>query len=383
MNYSKLTSKEKIANFVDNIKCTNIESIYPHSPRIVVFGDIHGDLEALIYALHSANLLDVTAEAGRWIGGNTTLVITGDLVDDCRPGQGETCYNKFNTSGGADEIIILDFLSNLHHDALKSGGKVLLCMGNHEFMNVSENTFGGIYVQKKTHEFYKGGRDELFRPGGKIAKKLACMMNVICKVGDWIFVHGGLNPKVFKSVQDIETTNLEMKNYLRGNMNPTQEEIFLGKITNEWYFYDRLFSEKPYEPDNGKTCAAFGQIKNIFKNPRIRMVIGHTPHPYPNSVCLSEGRSGNPVPAIYRIDTSMSRAFGAKRNPMDRIYALEIVGDDVKLIHGKKLDKRYQVPHHNQPSGGVEQEQFIETFQSGGRPKPKKKKDLTWNYGLK
>ncbi|BGP49661.1 hypothetical protein JCM10450v2_005564 [Rhodotorula kratochvilovae] len=46
--------------------------------RIVAVGDIHGDLPALTSILRRAELIDLK---GQWIGGETILVQTGDIVD--------------------------------------------------------------------------------------------------------------------------------------------------------------------------------------------------------------------------------------------------------------------------------------------------------------
>lgn len=88
----------------------------PAPPRIVAVGDIHGDYDALRAILHEAGLVD---DAGRWTGGDTVLVQTGDYTD-----RGEKVRE------------VLDFLMALETKARAAGGRVEVLLGNHEAMNL-------------------------------------------------------------------------------------------------------------------------------------------------------------------------------------------------------------------------------------------------------
>ncbi|GAA6060685.1 hypothetical protein JCM10212_005067 [Sporobolomyces blumeae] len=83
--------------------------------RIVAVGDIHGDYPALTAILRKARLVDLK---GQWIGGDTVLVQTGDIVDR-----------------GADTIACYRFMQTLRPQAEKAGGAVVSLLGNHEIMN--------------------------------------------------------------------------------------------------------------------------------------------------------------------------------------------------------------------------------------------------------
>ncbi len=84
--------------------------------RVIAIGDLHGDYGQYISALSLAGLVD---RKGKWIGGNTHLVQTGDIPDR-----------------GPDTKKILDHLSGLKKQAKKKGGYVHMLIGNHEAMNV-------------------------------------------------------------------------------------------------------------------------------------------------------------------------------------------------------------------------------------------------------
>ena len=84
---------------------------------------------------------------------------------------------------------------------------MLSLLGNHEIMNVLGNM---KYVDEKGASDFGNyeKRKELFKPGKKWAKYLACTRNSIVKIGDWIFVHGGLLPQW---VDNMSIKNLIIK----------------------------------------------------------------------------------------------------------------------------------------------------------------------------
>jgi len=84
--------------------------------RVVAIGDLHGDYGQYIEVMKSAGLIN---NSGKWSGGETHLVQTGDITDR-----------------GADSRKIIDHLVKLSKQAKKKGGYVHLLIGNHETMNV-------------------------------------------------------------------------------------------------------------------------------------------------------------------------------------------------------------------------------------------------------
>lgn len=340
-----LTSFKKVVNnldkFVDSIPCNNdLRNRYPKARRIIAIGDVHGDFQGLIYTLHAVGIISI---AGLWIGGDAVLVQTGDIVDDCRPSaRGDGCYNAFSVDGG-DELVIIQYLADLNQQAMQVGGRVLLSMGNHEFMAIVNDRHSAQYIQPQTRDFYNGRRPEIFAPGGIMAKKLACLMNVVNIVGDWAFLHGGLNCSSAAELGDIAETNEKMKAYLRGDLDKYQSREFLNRIDNGWFFYDRRSSTNMTEPEDSLVCQDFDNFRKQIGIPKLKMVLGHTPQHFINSVCKIDGE-----PTIFRIDTSISRAFGNKENPNERLFALEIIDDRAKMITGKVPLKQFHVPHSDE-----------------------------------
>ncbi len=84
--------------------------------RIVAIGDIHGEYDGFVSILQSAGLVD---DDVNWIGGETTLVQTGDIFDR-----------------GLEVFRVLDLLMRLEQEAAAAGGQVIVLLGNHDGMNL-------------------------------------------------------------------------------------------------------------------------------------------------------------------------------------------------------------------------------------------------------
>src|SRR5690349_1911903 len=135
--------------------------------RIVAVGDLHGDLTATRAALRVAGVID---PHDRWIGGTTTLVQVGDVLDR-----------------GDDEQAIIDLLERLEGEAAAAGGAVIWLLGNHELMNAAADfryvTPGGFTDFADVPNLDTSGltaapaneraRIAAFRPGGPYAQILA------------------------------------------------------------------------------------------------------------------------------------------------------------------------------------------------------------------
>jgi hypothetical protein len=138
--------------------------------RIVVIGDIHGELAGFNELIHELALTD---ETGAWIGGDTWLISLGDTVDR-----------------GPHGIAVIRTLMRLQGEAAASGGRVEMVLGNHEVMNIT----GELEYVSEADTAASGGavtRRSLLSPDGEIGTWLM-QRPVMLTVGDTVFVHGGL-----------------------------------------------------------------------------------------------------------------------------------------------------------------------------------------------
>ena len=198
--------------------------------RIVALSDIHGAYDALISTFQEAGVID---DSLAWSGGNTHLVITGDLVDR-----------------GADSRRVMDLVMRLESEAPGSGGRVHLTLGNHEVMNligdlryVADGEYAAFIDDESAAErerwyqrfrrSYPTGADEdtvrsafnekappgyfghraAFRADGIYGKWLLGKPLLIV-IDDTAFVHGGMPPYVTE--HGFEGVNSTLKAGLRG-----------------------------------------------------------------------------------------------------------------------------------------------------------------------
>jgi len=189
--------------------------------RLVAVGDVHGDVDDLCLILRRTGLVD---DRNRWIGGNATLVQTGDLVDRGPKGR------------EAMELLI-----GIEKEAAKAGGQVVPLFGNHEVMNILGDlryvtpqgyaSFADNESEKRRKAAYQDYAAwcarhakmlatlkqttllateedwmakhpvgfleyvEAFSPNGTYGKWLRQHSTVV-KIGGTIFLHGGIHPNL-------------------------------------------------------------------------------------------------------------------------------------------------------------------------------------------
>ena len=99
--------------------------------RAIAIGDVHGGLTQFLSILRRTGLVNAGNE---WVGGCTTLIQLGDLIDR-----------------GPPDRQVLDLIMELQKEAPQQGGQVLVALGNHEVMNV----MGDLrYVSKESFAFF-------------------------------------------------------------------------------------------------------------------------------------------------------------------------------------------------------------------------------------
>ena len=272
-----------------------------NEPRIVAIGDLHGDLATTRIALQLAGAID---EHDQWIGGTMVVVQTGDQLDR-----------------GDDEFEILDLLDDLTVQAHAAGGAVHVLNGNHELMNVKQDlryvTLGGFLdflptpvadpesvepqvVVDAVHERLKA-----CRPGHPFAKRLLDR-NIITIVGDTVFVHGGVLPRVVD--YGIERLNQEARAWIRKDRQ-YPPDILLASDGPVW---SRHYSDGPDAED----CRLLEEALDGLG--ARRMVVGHT--------VQREGISPACGGKVWRIDVGLARHYGG--NPA----VLELQGDQTRVV---------------------------------------------------
>lgn len=276
--------------------------------RLVAIGDLHGDFAATRAAFRLAGAID---EADRWIGGDLTLVQTGDQLDR-----------------GDDERAILDLLRRLTIEARASGGRLVVLNGNHETMNVQGDfryvtpagfqAFAGVSprspLARSAPPLYES-RAAAFLPGGAYALELADR-DVIAVVGDSVFAHGGVLPE--HAAHGIDRINREVQQWMRSGRGRVPESV-ASERSPVWV---RDYS---MDPVPAETCQKLGKVLAALGV--ARMVVGHTVQPRGISSACDE--------RVYRIDVGLARYYGS--NP---VQVLEIQGPSVRTLTAPRSEPR-------------------------------------------
>lgn len=265
--------------------------------RVVAIGDIHADIGALHKALEAAG---ATNARGDWIGGALTVVQLGDLI-----GRSD------------DERQVLDFIFEIQRKAARAGGAVHALIGNHE-------VFGGRVdnqaVGRSPFAAYEGipglqlddprlrglfpnerARGAALMAGGPYAKRLSAFPAVL-KLGDTVFVHGGVVPRWAR--YGLDRINREVSQWLQG-LAPEPDSA-RGVDDGDRVMWTRQFSSNVDEED----CEVLAESLRILG--ARRMIVAHTVLPEITARCDDR---------IWAIDVGMSRAYGGP------IQVLEILND--------------------------------------------------------
>ena len=255
---------------------------YEHNNRIVIIGDIHGDIRRFKDILIDAKIINKNIE---WIAEpkNTIVVQMGDQVDS---------INRDRTLEEWEvlpDIEMIYFTNLLNKIALSKGGRVISLIGNHELMNTIGNY---SYVSDKSlKDNYK--RQELFKPGGTLSAILS-QRPLIVKIGQLLFCHAGLTLEhlniLSKYNKDVSYINTIWKNFIKNNAILIEDkEIFENIILDgDGILWTRDLNEKG------------DLIKMLEKLGCVYMFVGHS---VVEQVKLINDH-------VWYTDTGISRAFG-------------------------------------------------------------------------
>jgi hypothetical protein len=283
---------------------------------VVAIGDIHGDYENYLTALQAAGLVD---RKGKWTGGTTHLVQTGDIPDR-----------------GPDTLKIIEHLDKLAKQAERKGGRVHSLIGNHEAMNVYGDlryvhpgefaAFAGRNSATMLDRYYdlvmqnlrdnnpeafqalpENYRDEWNKshppgwvehrqawdpkwdPEGELAKRII-NSKVAIQINDMIFLHGGISGKYCQN--SLESLTEQARSKLE-NYDPRDPGILEDPYGPLWY---RGLSG--YVPEaTPETVAAI-----LDQHQARHIVVGHTP----TGGAIFTRYDG----AVIQIDTGLSSAYG-------------------------------------------------------------------------
>lgn len=300
-----------------------IRCVWTGIDKIVAVGDLHGNYDGFVKILQSTGLID---EELNWIGGNTHLVQLGDIMDR-----------------GAGAKKIFDLLMELEKQTETAGGYIHVLIGNHEEINILGLAFGFSgyvtveqfvsflpenYKKKMEKDICKKFEKQKNNSASQESElqealykfwmrtmtesipqefyhenfmdeygKWILSKNVVIKINNIIFTHGGINKKYseWKLVDINETLRRELSFLSRGvSINRT---IAYQPDSPLWY---RDFAR-------GEENGLKEDLEYVLDNLNAEyMVIGHTVIDKAN---FSEEDLRHFDGKVWAIDTGISEAY--------------------------------------------------------------------------
>ena len=266
--------------------------------RIVALSDIHGQYEVALRLLRAHGVVDAGDD---WRFGRGHLVVTGDVFDR-GPKVNETFWLLFQ----------------LQRQAAAAGGAVHFLLGNHETMVLYDDL---RYVNPKYAEVAKllgKPYPALYGPDSVLGGWLRTRP-VMLKLGDTLFLHGGIAPQNLELVAELDATNAAYDASLgkpRAELkaDPATTRLYDGKTSPIWY--RGYFNGQLTTPEVGALVDRLGLG---------RIVVGHTT--IGEVASFHDGR-------IVAIDS------GIKRGERGQLLFIE----DGKLSRGLEDGAREPVP---------------------------------------
>lgn len=212
--------------------------------KFLSISDFDGHIEAFTMLLKGEGIID---DEFKWIYGNGHLIISGDLFDR---GQHVT------------ECMWL--LYKLEDEAKAQGGKVHLIIGNHEMFNL-EDDWRYVEVKYFNNAHLMGKRMiELYDNNTELGRWLRSK-NIIERIGDYAFMHGGISPEVSALNLTYDQMNEYGRLEMNGDCNNTDCDIVNGSDGVYWY---RGMAKEDLTQE---------QVDTFVTNLGVeRLIIGHT-----------------------------------------------------------------------------------------------------------
>jgi hypothetical protein len=224
------------------------KAVFKDAKKLFVLSDIEGEYQNFKQLLIAAGVMN---NQFKWTFGKGHLVICGDMFDR-----------------GSEVTEVLWLIYHLEEQAKEEDGYVHFILGNHEVMNLTDDL---RYLNKKYSKLatdagipYRNFYNKETELGQWLRTK-----NIIEKIGDLLFVHGGVSQHVNQLGQPVEAINMLARPFYDNTTDslPPVVELLLSDAGPLWY---RGYFMNP--------TATMAQVDSTLKLFRVnRIIIGHTP----------------------------------------------------------------------------------------------------------
>jgi cytochrome oxidase Cu insertion factor (SCO1/SenC/PrrC family) len=186
--------------------------------KLFALSDIEGNFEALRKLLQANKIID---ENYNWIFGNGHLVFAGDMFD--RGSQVTEC---------------LWLIYDLEEKAKAKGGYVHFILGNHEIMNLQGDDRYAQYKYKENADLIGTTITQLYNENSELGRWLRTK-NVVEKIGDILFMHAGISPRLNELSVTISEINQLARPYYGEKVTEYKNEklntIMSASVGPFWY----------------------------------------------------------------------------------------------------------------------------------------------------
>lgn len=262
--------------------------------KIIIIGDIHGDIKRLKNLLIYEKIINNDLE---WIAYNIIVIQLGDQLDSLNRLKNIDDWEILN------DTHVVDFTNLLSKIALFKNSFFISLNGNHELMNILGNF---SYVSKKS---LNNNRLDLFNKKG-LYRNILAYRPLIVQINDLIFCHAGIRKHhldiLDKYNKDIfYINNIWNKYLLLDNLDDIDTEIFNTIINNdEGIIWTRnIYNEK-------ENKYVLNKLKCTY------MFVGHNTV---DNIILNNN--------IWFVDSGLSRSYGRKNYEY-----IKIINNNISIV---------------------------------------------------
>lgn len=232
-----------------------ISDIPDNPERLLMLSDMEGQFDKFVALLRANGVLDATLH---WRYGPGHIVLVGDLVDR-----------------GEHSTALLWLIYRLDAEATAAGGALHYVLGNHEQMLLSGRS---KYWAPRQVAFAKAlgaeGERKLYGAASVLGAWLASKP-VIARVGDHLFVHGGISQAFMSRSLTIAEANRIARPYLFTELQvlPADAAAVIGELGVTWYRGMAL----PDDPMFVRESDPKSHLESVLAHYDVkRLAIGHT-----------------------------------------------------------------------------------------------------------
>lgn len=242
------------------------------APKIAALSDIHGQFGVFVELLKNNKII---TDTWNWNFGDGHLVIPGDVFDR-----------------GPQQTEALWLIYQLEQQALASGGRVHMLLGNHETMALYDDLRYLNPKYEKVAEQFGRTFPELYGPDTVLGAWLRSLP-VIVTVNDIMFMHGGLHPDFLElglSVEEVNEAFRQSLGMLRSELREDPLLNFLYRSKGPLWYRGYFRDTDPINSD---------MLDRLFEALSLsHIVVGHTS--FSGVFQHWNGR-------VYNVDSNMKR----------------------------------------------------------------------------